>query len=134
MKLVRTLTANPGLMHLVGVLDGILLLLIFFLLNSQILSQPGVTVVPPESPFALGPADRPEIVSITGHPVPAIYFRQQRVSLPEFHRLLPQPKTPGRTAVIQADRNTPYALVAEVSNLCLQRGYSVALAGAEKSR
>jgi hypothetical protein len=36
--------------------------------------------------------------------------------------------------VIQADRNTPYALVAEVSNLCLQRGYSVALAGAEKSR
>jgi biopolymer transport protein ExbD len=71
-----------------------------------------------------------EIVSITGGAVPAIYFRDQRISLERLGPLLDQAKRDNHSIIIKADRQTPYELVVAVTNAALQHGISsVSLAG-----
>jgi biopolymer transport protein ExbD len=61
--------------------------------------------------------------------VPAIYFREQKVTIEQLGPLLDAAKREGRSIIIKADRLTPYETVAEVANAALEHGVSsVALA------
>jgi hypothetical protein len=80
-------------------------------------------------PIHLGPQINPQIISITGGAGPAIYFRDQKITLEQLGPLLEVAKKEGRPIIIKADRLTPYTLVMEVTNLALEHGIdSVALA------
>ncbi|HEX8679728.1 MAG TPA: biopolymer transporter ExbD, partial [Chthoniobacterales bacterium] len=73
----------------------------------------------------------PQIISITGGGVPAIYFRDQKVGLDQLGPLLDDAKREGRPVIIKADRLTPYEVVVAVTNAALEHGItSVSLAGA----
>ena len=110
-------------------LDVIFLLIFFLLLSSNFILQPGISVSVPLSRFTLGPQINPQIISITGGAVPAIYFRDQKITMEQLGPLLDVVKKEGRPIIIKADRLTPYTLVIEVTNLALERGIaSVALA------
>ena len=110
-------------------LDVVFLLIFFLVLSSNFILQPGISVSVPLSRFTLGPQINPQIISITGGPAPAIYFRDQKVVLEQLGPLLDAAKKDGRPIIIKADRLTPYALVVEVTNLSLEHGItSVALA------
>jgi biopolymer transport protein ExbD len=129
MKLSRTKEYHFGWLSVIPMLDIVFLLIFFLLLSSNFILQPGISVSVPLSRFTLGPQINPQIISITGGAVPAIYFRDQKISIEQLGALLDQTKKEGRPIIIKADRLTPYSLVVEVTNLSLEHGIaSVALA------
>lgn len=131
MKLSRTEQYNFGWLVVFPLIDVVFLLIFFLLLSSNFVFQPGIAVSAPASPFLLGAQQNQQIISITGGAVPAIYFRDQRLSLERLGPLLDVAKRENRSIIIKADRQTPYELVVAVTNAALEHGISsVSLAGA----
>jgi biopolymer transport protein ExbD len=131
MKLFRTKEHQCAWLAAIPLLDVTFLLIFFLLLSSNFILQPGISVSVPLSRFTLGPQINPQIISITGGGAPAIYFRDQKVTLEQLGPLLDEAKKEARPVIIKADRLTPYSLVVEVANLSLEHGItSVALATA----
>jgi biopolymer transport protein ExbD len=129
MKLSRTKEYNFAWIVLLGVVDVAFLLIFFLLLSSNFILQPGISVSMPFSRFTLGPQTNQQIISITAGAVPAIYFRDQKVTMEQLGPLLDTAKREGQSIIIKADRLTPYETVAEVANAALEHGVaSVALA------
>lgn len=131
MKLSRTKEYNFGWLIVIPIVDVIFLLILFLLLSSNFILQPGISVSLPFSRFTLGPQTNQQIISITGGAAPAIYFRDQRTTIEQIGPLLDEAKREGRSIIIKADRLTPYELVVAVTNAALEHGIaSVALATA----
>ena len=131
MKLSRTKEYNFGWLILLGLVDVAFLLIFFLLLSSNFILQPGISVSMPFSRFALGPQVNQQIISITGGAAPAIYFRDQKITLAQLGPLLDAARREGQSIIIKADRLTPYETVMEVTNAVLEHGItSVALAAA----
>lgn len=128
MKLHRTLQFRLELFHLMPVVNVVFLTLLLFSLSSRFSLQPGVTLTLPVSTFTLSPLSDPLVVTIVAAPVPTVYLREQKVTLQELDVLLQNRQLAGRPVVIRSDSATPYERVAEVSNVALRRGFSVALA------
>jgi biopolymer transport protein ExbD len=129
MKLSRTKEYNFGWLVVVPLIDVVFLLLFFLLLSSNFVLQPGISVSLPLSRFTLGPELNQQIISITGSGVPAIYFRDQKITLEQLGPLLDAAKREGRSIIIKADRQTPYDTVVQVTNSVLEHGItSVSLA------
>ena len=131
MKLSRTKEYNFGWLVLLGLVDIAFLLIFFLLLSSNFILQPGISVSMPFSRFALGPQINQQIISITAGAAPAIYFRDQKITLAQLGPLLDAARLEGQSIIIKADRVTPYETVIEVTNAALEHGItSVALAAA----
>src|ERR1051325_6355918 len=139
MKLSRTKEYNFGWLLIIPLLDILFLLVFFLLLSSNFVLQPGIAVSMPFSRFTLGPQINQQIISITGGAAPAIYFREQKVTLeqlgplldtaPNRTKLLDTARTRSNSLIIRADRFTPYEMVVQVANAALEHGItSVALA------
>src|ERR1700757_2571071 len=129
MKLSRTTSYNFGWLLLVALVDLAFLLVFFLLLSSNFILQQGISISMPFSRFTLGPQANRQIISITGGAVPAIYFRDQRVTMEQLGPLLDAAKRNDQSIIIKADRSTSYETVAEVANAALEHGItSVALA------
>ncbi|MBA3962968.1 MAG: biopolymer transporter ExbD [Chthoniobacterales bacterium] len=129
MRLTRTTTISFGWLYVFPLLDVLFLLIFFFLLSSNFVLQPGISVTVPFSRFTLSPQPNQQIISITGGPSPAIYLRDQKVTLEQLGAGLDVTKREGRSVVIKADRLVSYDLVMAVTNAALERGItSVALA------
>jgi biopolymer transport protein ExbD len=130
-KLERTINYNFGWLVLVALMDVAFLLVFFLLLSSNFILQQGISVSMPFSRFTLGPQANQQIISITGGAVPAVYFRDQRVTMEQLGPLLDAAKREGQSIIIKADRFTSYQTVAEVTNAALEHGItSVSLAAA----
>ena len=129
MKLSRTINFNFGWLVLVSLVDLAFLLVFFLLLSSNFILQQGISISMPFSRFTLGPQANREIISITGGAVPAIYFRDQKVTMEQLGPLLDAAKRNDQSIIIKADRSTSYETVAEVANAALEHGVTaVALA------
>src|SRR5438046_5221401 len=131
MKLGRTKEYNFGWLVLFALVDVAFLLIFFLLLSSNFILQPGISLSLPFSRFTLGPQVNQQIISISGGAVPAIYFRDQKITFEQLGPLLDAAKRENRSIIIKADRATPYELVVAVTNAALEHGISsVSLAGA----
>lgn len=128
MKLVRNVRPHFFLLPISVVMDVAFLLIIFLVLSSSFVLQPGIAVSVPFSPFTMARDANPQILTITGPPVPGVYFRERKISLEELPALLAEETTGERRLIIKADRATPYDLVVAASNHALELGYSVTLA------
>ena len=129
MKLSRTINFNFGWLVLVALVDLAFLLVFFLLLSSNFILQQGISISMPFSRFTLGPQANRQIISITGGAVPAIYFRDQRVTMEQLGPLLDAAKRNDQSIIIKADRSTSYETVAEVANAALEHGVTaIALA------
>src|SRR6266581_4328146 len=122
MKLSRTKEYNFGWLVFLAVVDVTFLLVFFLLLSSNFILQQGISVSMPFSRFTLGPQTNQQIISITGGTVPAIYYRDQRVTMEQLGPLLDAAKREGQSIIIKADRFTSYQTVAEVTNAALEHG------------
>jgi biopolymer transport protein ExbD len=131
MKLSRTKEYDFGWLVLLGLVNVAFLLIFFLLLSSNFILQPGISVSMPFSRFALGPQVNQQIISITSGADPAIYFRDQKITLAQLGPLLDAARREGQSIIIKADRLTAYETVIEVTNTVLEHGItSVALAAA----
>lgn len=134
MKLTRNFQFRLELFHVLPLVNVLFLALFLFALSSRFTLSPGLMLSLPPSPFTLAPQQNPLVISITAAPLPAVYLREERVSSEELDTLLQDRQLAGRPIVIRADRETPYQTIAEVSNLCLRRGFAVALAFASPEK
>jgi biopolymer transport protein ExbD len=131
MKLSRTKEYDFGWLVLLALVNTAFLLFFFLLLGSNVILQPGISVSMPFSRFTLAPQVNQQIISITGGATPAIYFRDQKVTIEQLGPLLDAAKREGQSVIIKADRLTPYEMVIRVTNAALEHGItSVALAAA----
>ena len=128
MKLARTFQFRVELFHVLPLVNVLFLALLLFALSSRFTLQPGLSLSLPASPFTLAPQQNPLVLSITAAPLPTLYLREERVTLEELDVLLQDRQLAGRPLVIRADRATPYETITEASNVCLRRGFAVALA------
>lgn len=135
MKLQRTHAFHPFWLFLAPVASVALILMFLSLLCTPLLLQPGITVQVPSSNFLLPPQREPLIISITGPPIPTIFFDNQQGDLKKLDDwLVSQQSNPSRrTVIIKSDQYTPTGIVTEVLNQALRRGYSTVLATEEKS-
>ncbi len=129
MKLVRSAPIAAGPLGLVALLNVVLLLLLFFLLGSSFVLQPGIEVTQlPSASFNLPPQVNAQYVTLQPGPPLRIFYRDQRVTLAELgHQLAAYHGSP-RTIILRADGGTPYESVVAVMNQALLQQYSVALA------
>ena len=131
MKLSRTKEYHFGWLIIIPLVDVAFIMILFVLLSSNFVSQPGIAVTLPASHFILGPQTNEQIISIVGGPVPSIYFRDQKITMEQLGPLLDAARHESRAIIIKADRATPYETVVQVTNLALEHGISsVALATA----
>jgi biopolymer transport protein ExbD len=127
MRLTRTHKTSPFLFQIIPLLDILFAVLVFFVLTATFVSQPGITVELPASNFSVEPALHTQIISIVGN---NIFFRDQLVSQVQLDTLLSNKKdTPSATLIVKADRTVSYERVMSVTNLALERGYRVVMAG-----
>lgn len=112
-----------------GTVTTVLLLVFFLLLSTSFMMQPGVAVELPVSRFLLPAMQEPLVVSVTGGPGAAVYFEDRAIEPAQLGARLEARRTASRQVVIKADRDAPLSLVSAVTELALERGFSVALAG-----
>ena len=129
MKLSRTQQYHFGWLLLFPMLDVVFLMILFLLLSSNFVLQPGISVTVPFSKFMLAPPVKYEIISITQGAT--VYFRDQKIALDDLGPQLDSARKEGRSIIIKADKATSYETVMRVANIALEHGVpSVALATA----
>lgn len=112
---------------------GTLLSLVFFLLiGGYFTLQPGIELKVPDSPFLLLPQHDPLVVSVTGAPLPRIYFDQQVVTAAQLQEALRKGRRAG-SLIIKADRLAPYDLLLRIMTIGAECGYNVVLASGNGS-
>lgn len=133
MKLRRTTPAAPGLLGLAPIVNVVLLLLLFFLLGSGFVLQPGVSVSLPFSEFEMAPQVDAQVVTVAPGSPPRIFFRNQRISFDEFAAQLAEVGPERRKSlIVRADNQVPYETIMQVSSAGLSAGYQVVLATTPK--
>ncbi len=138
MKLERRHKPLSGLIELTPMLDVILLLLIFFILSSALVAQPGIRVDLPRGLLAAGYRSNEWIITVVLEPEtkdkkerqPLIFFNDQLVALGDIATKLLEvnPKKENFTLIIKCDRKVPQGIVIDIMNSAMQAGWSVILA------
>ena len=118
-RLHRRPAVLPNLLPLI---DVVLLLLIFFMISSTFVVQPGIQVNLPKSTIA--ERREPEDVTLILTREKALYLNDRRVTVPElWGRLVDMyRRRPDFMLVIKADRQVPHGSVVEVMDIAKQAG------------
>jgi biopolymer transport protein ExbD len=128
MRLESTVRWNGAAPVVTGTVTVVLLLIFYILLSSSFLLQPGTELQLPVSRFLLPAMQNPLVVSVTGGAGASVYFEDRVVDPEQLGARLESRRAVSRQVVIKADRDAPLALVAQVTELALSSGFSVALA------
>ncbi|WP_246189544.1 ExbD/TolR family protein [Methylacidimicrobium cyclopophantes] len=132
------MTLLRGTTDLVPLVTVLFLLLLFFLLGSSFVTQPGLVVELPKSSLGVRVPSGGWIVSVTltpetkegGGRKPLIFCRDELLDLAGLRKLLEEAGRgrPPQTLVIRADKDAPAGLLVEIMNAALAQKWSVLLA------
>jgi len=115
---------KPAGLFSIGVvfLDASLLLLVFYLVVSPFVLQPGINVILPSSPFTGGAQFDSLVLAITRDGW--FYFNDERCPAENLEAVFRQAagENPGATLVIEADKRVPHGTVVEAWNAALAAG------------
>lgn len=126
MKLESQLPKQSPWLYTVPLLNTILLLLVFFLLNSNFVVLSGIKVDKPQSNSRLTGFDRAHIITIPAGLENQLYFDGVRTSTGELREKLKASREGERRAIIHGDKEAPHGRVIEIGNIALELGYEVA--------
>lgn len=135
MKLEMSLPERPGLLHAVPVLNVFALLWLLFLLGPSLSRQSGVAVELPPSKFQLERYQDSLVITLgPGDELPRVHFGRDSVTIEELGNRLEILRSEGAAAktivLLQTDAGTPVGLDRRVSELVLEKGFRLALVGA----
>jgi len=118
--------------NFVSMTDMVLLLLIFFLLSSSYIVQPGIKVRLPKSDTTETSSDRPITLTITRSG--AHYLNEERVSLTSLPALLQQKLIgdPQQLIVIKTDQEVTVQQIIQVMDIAKQVGGERFMIGTER--
>lgn len=106
-------------------MDGILLLLVFFIFGSPFVNKSGIQVNLPTSNLAHKSKNTHIITVIDGSP-PKIFFNESRVDQIQLESKLQAGKSITNQVTVLADRSSDYGSVMEVAIIALNYNYDVA--------
>jgi biopolymer transport protein ExbD len=134
MKLRRNVQPLRGPIDLTPLIDVVLLLLIFFVLSSSFVLQPGVTIRAPSGlEGTRGVTGARYILAVTGSNPPLIFFNDQMMGrdrlTEQFKSLVERERE--AVVVLKADRNVPHGVVMEILNQALAQGLRMVVAAQE---
>lgn len=127
MRLPRRKGAGEPFLLMAPALSTLLSLGFFLLLGGYFLLQPGVSLKVPDSPFLLLPQHDPQVVSVTGAPLPQIYYDHSVITPAELEKALQKARKTG-SLIIKADRLAPYDLLLQIMTIGVRCGFTVVLA------
>ncbi len=128
MKLTRTTRFAITPFMLTPVVSLVFLLLLFFVLNSTVVTQSGINVELSHSRYTLGLQPNPLIISITAPPRERIYFGDRPVTMNSLQAELANQPDKERNIILKADKRVDQATVLSVAQTALEAGFSVGIA------
>lgn len=130
MKVRRTVQLMRGPLDMTPLIDVVLLLLIFFILSSSFVLQPGIKVTPPRGLARSGITNTRFILNITAQQPPLMFLNDQLIDPArldtEFRRMARS--QPDAVVVVRADGAVSHATVTEVMSRALNAGVAVIIA------
>ena len=126
MKLESHLPKQSPWLYTVPLLNMILLLLVYFLLNSNFVVTSGIKVDKPQSNSRLTGFDRAHIITVPAGMENALYFDGVRINTAELREKLKANREGERRAIIHAAKQATHGRVIEIGNIALELGYEVA--------
>lgn len=124
MRFKRHMELEHGLkqIEITPLIDMIFLLLVFFLLTSSFIIQPGIKInLPKAATSEIIQAENIEVV-ISGENV--IYFNTKVVTIKELENLLKQVAQRKQSILIKADKRSSLGRVVEIWDMCRDLGVS----------
>lgn len=122
MKIRRTVYLKRGPIDVAPLVDVVLLLLVFFILSSSFVLQPGIHVNPPRSTNDSGVRDSRYIITVTADIPPLIFFNDKQMDFAELRtRLNELAETKGDVSlVLRADESVKHGTVVRIINYAYQ--------------
>jgi len=116
LKLERTLRT----IDIAPLIDVVFLLLIFFMLTSSFIFQPGIKVNLPRAITSEMLSEENAVISITAENL--IYYRQKLVTIKELSSLLKGIASARLPVLIKSDRKASLGRIVVVWDICRQEG------------
>jgi len=116
LKLERTLRT----IDIAPLIDVVFLLLIFFMLTSSFIFQPGIKVNLPRAITSEMLSEDSAIINITAENL--IYYRQKLVTSRELNSVLKDIALARQPVLIRSDRRASLGRIVEVWDICRQEG------------
>ncbi len=138
MRLQTKLKTEPGVLEVTPFIDVVFMLLIFFVICTDFVQQPGIKVALPTTEHAIGRVTAPKfILSVTA--AGRIFLNDQAVEMEdlgaELGKLFQNSKRHGgMMIVIRADRNIPHGQVAEIMAVARSHNIETCLAIQEQPK
>lgn len=111
MKLESTIRVRPDFLYLAPLLNVVLLLMVFFLLNSNLVVRSGIRVDLPPSGSSVKVSEHAHIVTITGDNESRVLLNDEEVSVGDLAAKLEGMKKVSRDVVMNADSHAPVGLL-----------------------
>ena len=118
LKLERTLRT----IDIAPLIDVVFLLLIFFMLTSSFIFQPGIKVNLPSAITSEMLSEENAVVNITAENL--IYYNHKLVTIKELTAVLKKIASARLPVLIKADRKASLGRIVEVWDICRQKGVS----------
>ncbi len=134
MKLERSRRTEFAPVIFFPMLNVVLLLLLFFILGSQFVLQPGISLSLPGTSFALPPQPGARFISVTAGNPARIFVDEIQTTVDGLREILAETSAPAAPIIIRADRGARFESVLEVADRVLGLGYPVAVAGVSQAQ
>jgi len=118
----RRLELEKGQLDIAPLIDVIFLLLIFFMLTSSFIFQPGIKINLPKAVTSEVLHEQNVVITITSQNL--IYLRKKAVTSNELTRRLKEVAKENKPLLIKADRKASLGRVVEVWDICRASGIS----------
>ena len=133
MRFKRHVELEKGHLDIAPLIDVVFLLLIFFMLTSSFIFQPGIKIKLPKAVTSEVIQEKSVIVTVTGENV--IYLNEEVVTVKELTSKLKKEASGQNPVLIKAARRTSMGRIVEVWDVCREVGISqINIATSQESR
>ena len=122
LKFKRHLKLDEDRLDVTPLIDVVFLLLIFFMLTSSFIFQPGIKVNLPRAITSEMLSEENAVVNITAENL--IYYNHKLVTIKELTAVLKKIASARLPVLIKADRKASLGRIVEVWDICRQKGVS----------
>lgn len=129
MKLTSTLKLRPDFLYLAPLLNVIMLMLIFFLVNSSLVVQGGTGVELASTTSTLPRLERAHVLAVPAGEEMGLFFNKEKIGLTDLPSLLQKGKGISLDVIIAADSLVSTGRIAEIREIIWAAGCRPAEAG-----
>ncbi|MBI2095000.1 MAG: biopolymer transporter ExbD [Candidatus Omnitrophica bacterium] len=119
-RLKRRTEIKKGQLDIAPLVDVVFLLLIFFMLTSNFVFQPGIKVSLPKALTGEVLSSESVIVSVTGQDL--LFLNEKPATIGELTATLKEAADENKTLLLKADTNASLGRVVEIWDLCREIG------------